>query len=80
MCPITPPPPPPFHPLSLLLLLLTLSPFPPLPCPQFFTDSWLFKLWKNYFYFEWELEELLDPNQKYLFAEFPHGEKEKEEE
>uniref|UniRef100_I2CR10 Acyltransferase n=1 Tax=Nannochloropsis gaditana (strain CCMP526) TaxID=1093141 RepID=I2CR10_NANGC len=38
-----------------------------------FCNSFLFKLWRDYFHYEYILEEAIDPKKRYLFAEMPHG-------
>ncbi|GLC45911.1 hypothetical protein PLESTF_000711500 [Pleodorina starrii] len=57
--------------LSALYTTLLLPPKPVLWGP--FCRSWVFKTWREYFTFSYLFEEVLDPNKKYIFAEFPHG-------
>lgn len=38
-----------------------------------FCNSWLFTLWREYFYYEYLIEEPLSKDKRYLFAEMPHG-------
>ncbi|KAM3571740.1 hypothetical protein VYU27_006219 [Nannochloropsis oceanica] len=38
-----------------------------------FCNSFIFRLWRDYFHYEYVLEEMIDPNKRYLFAEMPHG-------
>jgi hypothetical protein len=44
---------------------------PPPPCPP---PQWVFKTWREYFSFSYLNEAVLDPQKKYIFVEFPHGE------
>ncbi|CAM9104061.1 unnamed protein product [Ectocarpus sp. 6 AP-2014] len=38
-----------------------------------FCNSWLFAVWRRYFRWQCVLEEPLDPDKRYMFAEMPHG-------
>eukprot|EP00752_Nemacystus_decipiens_P008686 g7753.t1 len=38
-----------------------------------FCNSWLFAVWRRYFRWQCVLEEPLDPDKRYIFAEMPHG-------
>ncbi|CAM9868968.1 unnamed protein product, partial [Laminaria digitata] len=38
-----------------------------------FVNCWLFTVWRRYFRWQCVIEEPLDPNKRYMFAEMPHG-------
>lgn len=38
-----------------------------------FMSNWVMAQWRKYFSFAVCYEEMLDPNQHYLFADYPHG-------
>eukprot|EP00904_Undaria_pinnatifida_P006762 jgi/Undpi1/3215/HiC_scaffold_15.g06589.m1 len=38
-----------------------------------FVNCWLFGVWRRYFRWQCVIEEQLDPNKRYMFAEMPHG-------
>lgn len=38
-----------------------------------FCNSWLFRLWRRYFHYEFILEEHIDASRKHIYAEMPHG-------
>lgn len=61
--------------VSALVLFLSTAWWPIDTKPwDWFCNSWLFWLWREYFYYEWVLEERVeDPTQRYLYAELPHG-------
>lgn len=59
--------------LFVIALYSTLAlPARPILWPAF-NRLWVFKTWREYMHFSYLAEEALDPNKKYIMAEFPHG-------